>query len=344
MEAKQIKFLDILGKEKSQFIVPVFQRVYSWSTTQCADLSHDMVDAAKQGKEHFLGTFLYSPETDSWGGIERLQIIDGQQRITTITLMLLALAQHLQEKKLILDDGTDADSIFRDYLFTDKKQEAKLLLTSVDREMLEYLTGATLEPEDTASRLKECLEFFLAELNSASIDLNMYWKGLNSLSIISIELSGEDEPQLVFESLNSKGKRLAIDDLVRNALLMHVEQSESNPESAGHYALYRNVWESMEDVVSEFEKFGLDDVIMCWLADKNRDACVKSEDEIFTIFRKTLAESYGGSYEALLSNLGSYCFLIVKDKQKRIEAMKFAELWRAGKPRKIISEMKLFGD
>lgn len=338
MEAKEIKFLDLLGKPNTQFIVPVFQRVYSWDTRQCEDLVDDIATAAASKSEHFLGPFLYSLAADSWGNCERLQIIDGQQRMTTVTLMLLAVARHLRETKSTLEDGTSATDLAKRFLFANDETSAKLLLTSIDRDMLEYLVGAAPEPEDTASRLKDCLELFESKIGDDGIDLNTFWDGLNKLQVISIELSGEDSPQLVFESLNSKGKRLAIDDLVRNALLMQTEQD------ATHTGLYKTLWAPMEDAISEIDNIGMDSVIMCWLASEHDDVHIKSEDEMYAVFRDTLSVDYDKSYEALLSDLKTYCFSFIHDEQLRTDAMKLMERWRAGKPKKIISELKMFGD
>lgn len=338
MEAKKTKFLDVLGRPNTQLIVPIFQRVYSWNKRQCEDLIDDVVAATQSESEHFLGTFLYSSEADSWRGYERLQIIDGQQRVTTVMLMLLALVRHLRENDSTLEGGISADDIANKFLFVGKKASVKLLLTSIDCDMLEYLVGLAPEPEDTSSRLKECLELFASMIGSNGIDLNAFWDGLNKLQVITIELSGEDSPQLVFESLNSRGKRLAIDDLVRNALLMQAEQGTV------HIELYENLWEPMEDAVNEIDDIGMDSVIMCWLASQHDDVHVSSQDEIYSIFRDTLSADYDGSYEALLSNLKTYCFSFTNNEPLRNDAIKLMERWRAGKPKKIISELKMFGD
>lgn len=338
MQAQEIKFLDLLGRPNSQFIVPIFQRVYSWNKRQCEELANDVLAAATSGTDHFLGTFLYTQEADSWNGYERLQIVDGQQRMTTVTLMVLALVRYLRDHDSTLDDGINAHDLSNGFLYTDDETSAKLLLTSIDRDMLEYLIGLAPEPEDTASRLQDCLAYFESRITSRNIDPNLFWRGLKKLLVISIELSGEDSPQLVFESLNSKGKRLAIDDLVRNTLLMHTRQNTA------HVGLYRDSWEPMENAVEEIDTVEMNSIILCWLADQHRDTHVSSEDEIYSLFRESLATRYNGSYEMLLTNLKTYCFSLLSNEHKRADAMKQMERWRAGKPKKIISELKLFGD
>ena len=97
MKIEQKKFLDVLGTPDMRFTIPVFQRVYSWTARQCEDLWDDVMRAGESGEEHFMGMLLYSHETDSWHSAEQLSVIDGQQRMTTLPLLLTALRGYLMQ-------------------------------------------------------------------------------------------------------------------------------------------------------------------------------------------------------------------------------------------------------
>ena len=109
MKTTQRTFLDYLGAPHTHFIIPVYQRVYTWSDKQCATLWRDCAHAGEAQSEHFIGTVLYSPDPELTSAqTQAIDIIDGQQRTGTISLLIAALADYLEEQGMVLEDGTDA--------------------------------------------------------------------------------------------------------------------------------------------------------------------------------------------------------------------------------------------
>lgn len=339
MEARQTRFLDIIGRPQTKFIVPIFQRVYSWNEVPAQVLFDDVLKAGRTDKEHFIGTFLYNKNNND-RMYEEFQIVDGQQRITTVFLMLIALSERLHESGRVLEDGTDSVSIAKEFLFAGEKGASiKLELTSIDGEMLEYLLGASEAPDDLSTQLKANLDLYRSLMASNSFDIDAFWRGLKLISVIEIELDEEDSPQIVFESLNSKGKRLNIEDIVRNAVLAEsANATEENVES------FSKAWNSFEDMMYAQQDMTIDDAICCWLATQYADVRIKSEDEIVQLFQNMINTRYGGSYFLTLQDLNSFCRGLIENPSIRVQALKDAKRWREGKLDGIISKMHLFGD
>ncbi len=239
-----------------QFIIPIFQRSYSWGQSHCEQLWDDIVRVGKSAElnSHFIGSAVYIPETNVDAAIPRWLVIDGQQRITTMTFLLLALKQRLEAEGL---DEPISSAEIEDYYLRNRygKAEAayRMLLTRTDKETLMRLVDGK-EPGDGGSyRIVENFKFFTEKVKSA--DLGDVWKGIKKLMIVDVCLQqGIDNPQMIFESMNSTEKALTQADLIRNFVLMGLEHDLQT-------RLYVDYWRPMEvefgaeNYINEFDNF-----------------------------------------------------------------------------------------
>ena len=240
MEATQTSFLSFLRGPK-QFLVPIFQRRYSWEKTHCQRLWDDIMRiGANPGiTSHFLGSIVYMQQgIGNISTVPELLVIDGQQRLTTLSLLLLALREAIVEKGSEIDINHRQLSNY--YLFNaDEEGELryKQLLTRHDKETLVQLLERR-EPADASHRLVENYAFFEAKLKRA--DLGVVFTGIKKLMVVDIALDpNHDNPQLIFESLNSTGLNLSQADLIRNYVLMREDPEFQN-------RLYEEYWFPME--------------------------------------------------------------------------------------------------
>lgn len=339
METVQQSFLEFLGQPDVRFTIPVFQRVYSWSEQECADFWEDVNRAGEQGEQHFMGVLLHAIDPEGWQGAGTLDIIDGQQRMTTLSIVLAALAEHL-EKTGAAVDGMDGRQLRRRYLLLGdgEKAEGKLVLTFLDRYTLFAVAAGVQIPDEHADRILANYNFFAREMEAPGFELEQLWRGLTGLFVVSTRLTGDDQPQLVFESLNSKGLPLTTADLVRNELMMQGSDEQRN-------RLYQDYWSHLENL--SLKVAGDPDatpIINAWLAQQFRSTHLKSPDEVYNVFKTCLANAFGGSFEKLLRNLLAYAERYAADKNLRIRAEAETKAWLGGKPVRSVSELKLFGD
>ena len=231
-----------------RFVVPVYQRRYSWGEAQCRQLWADIVTAGRHPERtHFTGSIVWMQEGGIGpDGVSRCQLIDGQQRLTSVTLLLIALAEYAREHPESLRFSADM-LIDRGYLvdkYATGEGRYKLTLSGDDREVLRSMCDHVVVPDrpnhaNTGSRLETNLDLFRS-LVAAIDDANVVWNGLQRLEVVSVTLDqGRDEPQLVFESMNSTGLDLETSDLVRNYMLMGCPMVEQN-------TLYADYWLPME--------------------------------------------------------------------------------------------------
>ncbi|MGG1910831.1 DUF262 and DUF1524 domain-containing protein [Priestia megaterium] len=243
MKASEANFLNFMQGTK-QFIVPIYQRKYSWTKQQCRQLWNDIIRAGKDNsiEGHFAGSIVYIGKgLYQSTAVPQLLVIDGQQRMTTLTLLLLALRKSLDESEGTFD--ITKKKITNRYLVNNDEDDDlynKLILTKGDKDTLLNLISETPLPNEYSKKIYENYQFFLERIREGKIDLNQLYKGISKLMIVDISLEKDkDDPQLIFESLNSTGLDLSQADLIRNYVLMRLEPKEQ----AG---LYTNYWHPME--------------------------------------------------------------------------------------------------
>ena len=247
-----------------RFVVPVYQRRYSWGKAQCRQLWADIVTAGRHPERmHFTGSVVWMQEGGIGpDGVSRCLLIDGQQRLTSVTLLLIALAEYARERPENLRFSADM-LIDRGYLvdkYATGEGRYKLTLSGDDREVLHSMCDHVIAPDrpnqaNIDSRLETNLDLFRS-LVAAIDDANVVWNGLQRLEVVSVTLDQDrDEPQLVFESMNSTGLDLETSDLVRNYMLMGCSMAEQN-------TLYADYWLPMERV---FGNLSFDAFLHDWM-------------------------------------------------------------------------------
>jgi uncharacterized protein with ParB-like and HNH nuclease domain/predicted transport protein len=241
MQAKSANFLTVI-KGPKQFVIPIYQRTYSWQIAQCNKLFNDILRISKDGNSpgHFIGSVVYFQENiHTVSDVPKLLVIDGQQRLTTISLMIAALAEFVRDNQVDID--TNFTKLQNYYLLNaeeDGDLRYKLLLTRRDKESLINIIKGVRLGNDASLRIADNFNFFKEKINAENaVDI---YNGIMRLFIVDVALEKDkDNPQLIFESLNSTGLDLSQADLIRNYILMGQEiklQTE----------LYEKYWFPME--------------------------------------------------------------------------------------------------
>lgn len=302
MRVTQIGLLDFLGLEDIELTLPLYQRRYSWTTRQCKELWLDIMRAGRSDQNHFSGTIL-SSRCDSDSRKRILSIIDGQQRLTTITIMLIAFRNFLMthqvetplspkeiESKFLLSKSAESDD----------SQHAKFTLSEVDNRSLEDAINGrspdTLESKRVASNLK----YFEDLMCDDGFDAPTFLKGLNNLQAIWAILEPEDDAQAIFESLNSKGMQLNIGDMVRNYLLA----TESHEQQTHFYDEYWTVIEGVFD--PDPGSLRLDTMVKAWLSVRFPKVRARKPEDVYSAFKQYYNDEYAGDLEPVLVELRSF--------------------------------------
>lgn len=243
MDARKGNIYEILNGNK-QFLIPVYQRFYSWDIDQCKRLWNDIVEMQKKGKVgHFIGSIVNIAEQAMPTGVQKYMIIDGQQRMTTLTLLLLALRDYaIMNPSDTTINARRIDNMLLKNEYESGDERYKLLLTETDRDILISLVEKKPIAEDTRSRLIENYNFFAGKLADKEIQPAEVYESIGKLQIVNITLDrAVDDAQAIFESLNSTGKELSESDLIRNYVLMGLEPSEQT-------YVYEHPWRPMEQL------------------------------------------------------------------------------------------------
>ena len=241
MKANETHFTEFLG-QKQQFVIPIYQRTYSWTSIQCNQLWDDIIRISTNDdvNAHFIGSIVYVREglyniTD----VPKSLVIDGQQRLTTLSLLLIALARVTK-----INDQNE-EEIVNSFLINQYAKndvdKVKLKLTKYDKEVYEkILFNRELLDNERISRMYQNYLFFYERIEKRKDDLDRIMVGIKKLIVVDIILDRKnDNPQLIFESLNSTGLDLSQSDLIRNFILMGLEDEQQR-------SLYENVWLPME--------------------------------------------------------------------------------------------------
>lgn len=278
---------DYIEPNKKQYCIPVFQRDYAWTEEQCTKLFEDIVMAYKKDRPHFCGSFVYAP-LGSKKHIDSYIIIDGQQRFTTLYILIKALADSA-------DDDRDKDALQR-YLYNedkfdryglDEKSKLKLKPVKTDNDQLMLLMSGKIEQMDKSRRgiiyhnymlFMQLIKSFLEESSANSV--LMINDGIEKLICADIRLDTDDNAQEIFERINSTGIKLGLADLIRNYILMTDTDQER---------LYEEYWLTVQNLLPD--KL-LDNFFIDYLNMKS-DGFVK-ESEAYKSFKQVYVE---GKYD-----------------------------------------------
>lgn len=301
MKAKDTSLLTFM-RNATQSIIPIYQRTYSWQVAQCQQLWADVLRAGEsaQGHIHFIGSIVYIERDQSQvSNASPLMVIDGQQRLTTITVLLEALARHVGDTEPV--EGFSAKKIRGYYLLNDLESEDrryKLLLTQTDRDSLIALLSQAPTPREPSVRVQENFAWFSQALAGIG-DVAQVCRGLSKLMIVDVALTrGQDNPQLIFESLNSTGKELSQADLIRNYVLMGVEPGLQK-------RLYEQYWRPMElDFGQVAYNDHFDDFMRHYLTVRTGD--IPRQGEVYAAFKDWSRKPAAGDTEALLKDVRAF--------------------------------------
>lgn len=227
------------GSDK-RFVIPVYQRNYDWKTENCKQLFDDLKKVIKmQRKSHFFGSIVsvYNPDGENM----EFQIIDGQQRLTTISLLLLAMYNLMKNGIMVPEQSNLADKIFRTYLIDEwQDDDTRIKLKPVKNDQTAFGKLFDVESEHIKdSNVTINYRYFYDRIQRQELTMDELFEAIRRLEIINITLNQDDNPQLIFESLNSTGVALSEGDKIRNFILMGLPTKQQN-----HF--YEKYWNKIE--------------------------------------------------------------------------------------------------
>jgi uncharacterized protein with ParB-like and HNH nuclease domain/predicted transport protein len=315
MKATEAKLLEFL-KKSPQFVIPIYQRTYSWTERECFQLWNDILRTGNNDKisAHFVGSIVYVEKgLYQVSSQSPLLVIDGQQRLTTVTLLIEALSRALGSEEPL--DGFSSKKLRNYYLLNpleDAERRYKLVLSQTDKTSLKALLDQQLKPHDYSLRVEGNFALFQEWVTALKGDLLPLCKGLAKLVIVDISLNrDQDNPQLIFESLNSTGRELSQADLIRNFILMGLEPQLQTK-------LYEQFWRPME---VEFGQEGyathFDSFMRHYLTVKTGD--IPNVREVYEAFKQYARSPKVTGVEALVADIrtfaGYYCALALGTEQ-----------------------------
>jgi len=300
MKANETKVAEFLSSNKTQFVIPVYQRNYDWSEANCKQLLNDIFEVGinKKMNAHFIGSIVYvHDDVYTASRIKELTIIDGQQRLTTITLIYLVLYRLAKE----LDDESLVNEINETYLinkFAPEEEKLKLRPTDQNDKALKYLLRSDgNEQYLDFSKLIDNFNYFKGRITKENYEVVL--TGLSKLMFVEISLDREkDEPQRIFESLNSTGLELSQADLIRNYILMGLNRRDQNK-------IYQNYWEVIEKLAKDERQHvsRVSDYIRDYLTLENKN--IPNKGKVYLEFKAKYPTSTLDVLEANLSNIKS---------------------------------------
>ena len=343
MKTKQMHLVDALADSGVRYVVPVYQRVYSWTQPHCEALLRDSMTAALEQRPHFVGTLLFR-DAGTRDGLRELVLIDGQQRLATLALLIsVARERMLAAGKpvppwLTQCIGVDIDGV----------QEPKVVLSRPDRDTFAAVVlDRVLPDDDRASTLVlENRSYFARELADPDFDFDLLLAGLKRLTVVVAELDEDDRPQLVFESLNAKGMPLKTSDLIRNLLLTSLDHDEQ-------VRLFKQYWEPLEDRFDaieaaekaerknkigippqdrrvEWEGLALDAALHAWLVESSDAIRPSTRAGLYDAFKTYVVDRPEITLEELLTSINVRCNRFA-DEFETPEAKSHID-WAIGKP------------
>lgn len=316
MEAGKKKLSDFI-KSQIKMSIPIYQRKYNWSVDECKQIFNDIYSVGndENRKTYFIGSIVIKREGDDLtDDLTEVLLIDGQQRMTTITLIYCALCDYFKD-----NDERLCKNIHSNYLINnDLNETIKLQLIKSDNDALHYIVNNLLldkefdlDPELSVN-IYNNYNYFKKQIKEDNVEIIM--KGLRKLIFISIRLDSEDNPQLIFESLNSTGLDLNKNDLIRNYILMNLDSKHQKD-------LYENYWYDIEQGFINEDKL-FDDFIRYYLS-------IKSENGKLPYFRQLYKEfknyADGKDVDELVKDVAKfakYFFNIKFEKEKDPDLLK----------------------
>lgn len=343
MRTKQMHLIDALTDPTVRYVVPVYQRVYSWTRPHCEALLRDSLAASVEERPHFVGTVLYR-DSAQVEGMQTLTLIDGQQRLATLSLLAKALIEQLEAREADTPEWLARCLAVQ----VDGEMQPKVVLSRPDRSTFAatILGKPMAEGEEPSELVIENYEYFVAELADPEFDFDALLDGLGRLTVVVAALDDSDRPQLVFESLNAKGMPLKTSDLIRNLLLTQLDHDEQ-------VRLFKEYWEPLEDRFDaieaaekaerknkigippqdrqvEWEGLALDAALHAWLVEEPETARPATRAGLYDAFKTHVSDHPELTLEQLLSSINVRCNRFA-DEFETPEARAHID-WAIGKP------------
>lgn len=291
MQAKETKLQDIIEGTK-QYVIPLFQRTYSWTPKEWEVLWKDLVELCEMEnpRTHFIGSIVNMPTVSVPEGVAKYLLIDGQQRLTTIFILLALLRNKARENKnLRFADEVNNTLLVNQY--KDGNDYYKLMPTQVDRPTFENLINGNLNEKE--NQITRAYVFFEKKLKQVEVEPEKLKKIITSyFSVVSIVLDADDNPYLVFESLNAKGRPLTQADLIRNYFFMriHVDKQEK---------VYNDYWLPMQTALGE----NLTEFIRHFLM---RNGNIIKQGDVYYALKESVSTSNATDYLSDLKKFSIY--------------------------------------
>lgn len=293
MKGSECRLIEYMEGSKKRFIIPVYQRNYDWKTENCKQLFDDLIKVIKDNRRsHFFGSLVsvYEPS----GRNTEFLVIDGQQRLTTVSLLFLAMHNLINNKVIVPQDDSLGKQIYEDFL-VDKyqPQDTRIKLKPVknDQKAFRKLFDK-VEEHIRESNLTTNYNYFYDRIQKQEITMDELFDAICSLEIINITLNNEDNPQLIFESLNSTGLDLSEGDKIRNFILMGLPTREQDE-------YYDKYWNRIE----ECTKYDVSAFVRDYLSVKQ--LVISSQKKIYVSF-KEYVELHAIEAEELLKDILEY--------------------------------------
>ncbi len=295
MKATQSTINDFFALTSTIFSIPVYQRNYTWEEENCEKLLQDIINISQNKKTHFMGSITYIlhliDDEKSLRQLQEFVIIDGQQRITTIMLLLKAIETKIQNEGIKKEIGN---------LLNLSGQRLRLKPIKSDREAFDLVMQNRSDEIQGVSHIKNNYRFFTKELDKYLVKgyrIEEIYGAFLRLKIVAIGLEiGEDDPQVVFESINATGVQLKGLDLIRNYLMMG-----ENSDNQKH--LYETYWVPLEDWLGEKD---LNDFIKTYLRIYLEDRFKEGEREVYYALKAHHRDNFPNNIQALMSDMREY--------------------------------------
>lgn len=300
--------MKLMDGSENRFIIPVYQRNYDWGASQCRQLFSDLIDIVKYDRpSHFFGCIVRS--RSKGGRADEFLVIDGQQRMTTVCLIFLAIYWNLKRGNIEADDSKLAEKIFKKFLvdeYETTEKKVRLKLNKEDRAAFDHLVDEGEGGAFAESNVVSNFKYFYNSVKNLNVKIDDFFEAIKRLIVIDIFLGNDDDPQLIFESLNSTGLDLTEADKIRNFVLMGL--SEDKQEE-----YYTKYWSFIEKDCSG--KDDLDNFIRDYLTIKSPTGDIPKFQDVYPAF-KSFAE--GKEIEPIMAEMKRYASMYKRIKSARV--------------------------
>ncbi|RYD98039.1 MAG: DUF262 domain-containing protein, partial [Sphingobacteriales bacterium] len=291
MKANELQINNFLQVPNVQFVIPVYQRNYDWTAVECGELLHDIISVEAENRgTHFIGSIVFIHEgTYSTSEVKELVIIDGQQRLTTINILYAALYRFAKEN----GNTQHAERLYNMFLTNQYVQsesgKLKLKQTDPNSEAFKSILLGTEKGSSSYSNVTENYNYFRSIIDATNFETIL--RGLNRLIFVEISLErGKDDPQRIFESLNSTGLDLSQSDLIRNYILMDLPPRDQD-------RVFETIWQPIEENARDHVKQSslVSEFIRDYLTLRNKK--IPNKNKVYAEFKSVYSNKKDESFQ-----------------------------------------------